>query len=131
MGNISFTTIMEMIQSQLEDAYDPNNLVTGSLAIGDEYVARVVNTSTIRLFRNDIDAFSGVTGINTIGLSTATTAAGIHKFRTLPQNNLRAIKVLNGGSGYTHRKLRVKSSGISTEYNTIYLITTDLKLEKL
>ena len=102
------------------DPYDPNNLVTGSLAIGDEYVARVVNTSTIRLFRNDIDAFSGVTGINTIGLSTATTAAGIHKFRTLPQNNLRAIKVLNGGSGYTHRKLRVKSSGISTEYNTIY-----------
>ena len=33
---------------------------------------------------------------------------------------IRAIKVLNGGSGYTHRKLRVKSSGISTEYNTIY-----------
>ena len=36
-----------------------------------------------------------------------------------PKNNLRQIKVLNSGSGYTHRKLRVKASGISTVYNTI------------
>ena len=100
-------------------AYDPTNTVTGSLVSGDEYVVRFVNTSTIRLFKNDSDAFAGATGINTIGLSTATTASGIHKFRTLSQNNLRSVKVLTPGSGYSHRKLRVKSSGISTEYNTI------------
>jgi len=100
-------------------AYDPTNTATGSLVSGDEYVVRFVNTSTIRLFKNELDAFSGTTGINTIGLSVATTASGIHKFRTLSQNNLRSVKVLNSGSGYAYRKLRVRSSGISTEYNTV------------
>ena len=110
------------------EAYDPNNIVTSGLSSGDEYVVRVVNTSTIRLFKNDADAFtptaSGITtvstGINTIGLSAATSASGIHKFRTLSQKNVRSINVLNSGSGYAHRKLRVKSSGISTEYNAVY-----------
>ena len=113
---------------EIGEAYDPNNIATGGLSSGDEYVVRVVNTSTIRLFKNDTDAFtpsaSGITtistGINTIGLSAATSASGIHKFRTLSQKNVRSITVLDGGSGYAYRKLRVKSSGISTEYNTIY-----------
>ena len=112
---------------QIGDAYDPNNIATGGLSSGDEYVVRVINPSTVRLFKNDSDAFTDTasgtaanTGINTIGLSAATSASGIHKFRTLSQNNVRSITVLDGGSGYAHRKLRVKSSGISTEYNTVY-----------
>ena len=100
-------------------AYDISNTVTGGLANGDEYVSRFVNTRSIRLFKNDLDAFAGPTGVNTIGFSSTTAASGIHKFRTLSQKNLRSVKVLNSGSGYTHRKLRVNSSGISTEYNTI------------
>ena len=112
---------------QIGDAYDPNNIATGGLSSGDEYVVRVINPSTVRLFKNDSDAFTDTasgtaanTGINTIGLSAATSASGIHKFRTLSQNNVRSITVLDGGSGYAHRKLRVKSSGISTEYNSVY-----------
>ena len=112
---------------QIGDAYDPNNIATGGLSSGDEYVVRVINPSTVRLFKNDSDAFTDTasgtaanTGINTIGLSAATSASGIHKFRTLSQNNVRSITVLDSGSGYAHRKLRVKSSGISTEYNTVY-----------
>ncbi len=113
---------------EIGQAYDPNNISTGGLSSGDEYVIRIVNTSTIRLFKNDNDAFapsaSGITtistGINTIGLSAATSASGIHKFRTLSQKNVRSITVLNSGSGYAYRKLSVKSSGISTEYNSVY-----------
>ena len=52
------------------------------------------------------DALHFPAGINTIGLSEATTASGIHKFRTESQTNLRGIKVLNPGSGYSYRKLR-------------------------
>ena len=101
------------------NAYDVNNSITGTLVSGDQYVVKVVNSKTIKLHINEADAlFEGV-GINTIGLSTATSASGIHKFRTLPRNNLREIKVLTPGSGYTHRKLRVKTSGISTVYNTV------------
>ena len=54
-----------------------------------------------------------------MGLSTDTSASGIHRFRTEKKNTLIAVKVLNEGSGYTHRKLRVKPTGISTASNTI------------
>ena len=96
-------------------AGDPSQSIEGTLVSGDEYVTKFVNTTSIKLFKNDADAAAG---INTIGFSTATNASGIHKFRTLSRKNIREIKVLQSGSGYTHRKLRVKPSGISTEYNT-------------
>ena len=95
---------------------DPTQSITGTLVSGDEYVARFVNTSAITLHKNDADAAAG---INTIGFSTATAASGIHKFRTLSKKNLREVRVLNSGSGYSHRKLRVNPVGVSTEYNTI------------
>ena len=98
-------------------ANDPTQSIEGTLVSGDEYVTKFVNTSSIKLFKTDADALAG---INTIGFSTATTASGIHKFRTLSRKNLREVKVIQSGSGYTYRKLRVSSSGISTEYNTIH-----------
>ena len=100
-------------------AYDINNAISGTLISGDEYVVKVVNTKTVKLHLSEADALNEGVGINTIGLSTATSSSGIHKFRTLATNNLRQIKVLTPGSGYTHRKLRVKASGISTVYNTV------------
>ena len=96
-------------------AFDVTNTTTGTLGSGDEYFIRVVNTSSIQLHKSQAEA---LVGVNTIGFSTATSSAGIHKFRTLSKNNLREVKVLNSGSGYTHRKLRIKNSGISTSYDT-------------
>ena len=96
-------------------AGDPTNTITGSLASGDEYVVGYVNNRTIKLYNRDSDALSG---INTVGFSTASFSSGIHKFRTLSTKTLQKIKVLSSGSGYEYRKLRVPSSGISTEYNT-------------
>ena len=95
---------------------DVTNTKTGTLVSGDEYVAKFVNTSTIKLYNNDSDALAGV---NTIGFSTATFSSGIHKFRTLSKKTLKKIKVLSPGSGYQHRKLRVSSSGISTQYDKV------------
>ena len=103
---------------------DGTNTVTGSLVSGDQYIAKFVNTRTIKLFNTVNDYFSG---INTVGFSTLTTFGGIHKFRTLPKNTLRSVKVLNGGSGYEYRKLRVNSSGISTEYAAIIYKNHGLK----
>ena len=103
-------------------AFNPNQPATGVLGSGDTYYVGVANTNTIQLYKNAADAPSedgSKAGINTIGLSTTTTASGIHKFRTLSQKVLRKIKVISPGSGYQHRKLRVKSSGISTVYDTI------------
>ena len=40
-------------------------------------------------------------------------------FVTESKNTLVAVKVLEEGSGYTHRKLRVKPVGVSTSLNVI------------
>jgi hypothetical protein len=82
---------------------------------GGSYYARLVNSSTIKLHRTLKDAYSG---INTVGFTTSNTT-GFHKFRTQPKNTLSDIKVLNSGSGYENRKLRVKASGISTSDHTV------------
>ena len=95
---------------------DVTNTPTGNLVSGDQYIARFVNNRSIKLF-NTLSDYNA--GINTIGFSTSTTFSGIHKFRTISKNTLRNIAVLDGGSGYEYRKLRVSSSGISTQYNTI------------
>ena len=101
------------------NAYDTSNTITGTLSDGDPYFVRVVNPTTIRIFNTEIDALAGIAGINTIGLATDTSASGIHKFRTESKNTLLKVRVINGGSGYQHRKLRVDPAGISTSFDTI------------
>ena len=54
-----------------------------SLVSGDEYVVRVINTSSVKLFKTAGEALSGVAGINTLGLAVPVGTSGIHKFRTV------------------------------------------------
>ena len=103
-----------------------NQTETGQLGSGDTYYVRVVNNRTISLYARKSDAIypdiNAAIGINTIGLTTATagaTVSGIHKFRTQSSPTLRSVKVLESGTGYEYRKLRVKASGISTHYDWI------------
>ena len=95
------------------------NQVATTLSDGAPYYVRSVNPSTVRLFNTPADALFGTAVLNTIGLSTDTSASGIHKFKTESKNTLVAVKVLEEGSGYTHRKLRVKPVGVSTSLNAI------------
>jgi hypothetical protein len=80
------------------------------------YYVKFVNNKTIRL-HSTIDDFNA--GINTIGF-TLSNASGIQKFATTIKNTLSEIKIINGGSGYSNRKLRVLPSGISTTNDAIY-----------
>ena len=100
-------------------AYDSNNIITGTLSDGDPYFVRIVNPTTVRIFNTKQDALAGIAGINTVGLSTDTGASGIHRFRTENRTTLISVKVLESGSGYTNRKLKVNPSGISTAYDVI------------
>jgi hypothetical protein len=80
------------------------------------YYSKIDNNRTIRLYQSNSDYLSG---INTVSFN-GTNTAGIHKFSTASfKNTISEIKILNGGSGYTNRKLIVSSSGISTHNNTI------------
>ena len=97
--------------------YGASNTDQGrTLKNGSVYYTKVVNNKTIRLFENDTDYYSG---INTVGFTTIANQ-GIHKFRVFDgKNNISQIKVLNSGSGYTNRILRVKPVGVSTEENLV------------
>jgi len=89
---------------------------TSTLVNNASYYAKIDNNTTIRLYQSISDYSAG---INTIRFSGNNTS-GIHKFRTTSgKNTISEIKVLNGGSGYTNRKLIVKPIGISTINHTI------------
>jgi hypothetical protein len=96
--------------------YKGSNASTGNtLKEETPYYTKYISDTTIQLYQTLSDFTSG---INTVGFTTIGTS-GIHKFVTEPKNTLTGIKVLNGGSGYTNRKLRVLSTGISTIHSTI------------
>ncbi len=96
--------------------YQGSNLSTGNL-LGNNtpFYVKVINSKTVRLYPTLSDFRSG---INTVGFTTIGNF-GIHKFKTEPKTVLDSVKVLNGGEGFTNRKLIVKQSGISTYSNTI------------
>ena len=72
--------------------------------------AQVVNTTTIKLYET-FENYSS--GISTVGFTTF--SQGIHKFRLFDgKKNISAIKVINPGSGYENRQLKVKSENISS-----------------
>ena len=96
-----------------------SNVVTEFLVNGAPYFIKVINPKRVFLFKTEADAMFGVTGINTIGFSTATSAAGFHKFRTESKNTLRKVKVLNSGYDFQYRKLPVNPSGISTSFDSV------------
>lgn len=87
------------------------NVSTGNTLKSESiYFVKYISDTTVQLYQSLSDYQSG---INTVGFTTIGTS-GIQKFATEPKNTLSEIKVINGGSGYTNRKLRVSSSGILT-----------------
>ena len=88
---------------------------TSKLVSGSVYYPSISNTKTIKLYNNFSD-YS--VGINTIDFN-GSSGSGIQKFKLSLKNKLSSIEVLDGGNGYTNRKLTVNPSGISTETNTI------------
>jgi hypothetical protein len=89
---------------------------SSTLISNGTYYVKIDNNTTIKLYQSISDYSSG---INTVGFSTYNNT-GIHKFRTTSyKNTISEIKIINGGSGYTNRKLIVKPTGISTSNHTI------------
>ena len=55
---------------------------------------------------------------NPVGIFTG--SSGSHRFSTLStKKQIDSVKIIDGGEGYSNRKLIVKSAGISTIENTI------------
>jgi len=109
-------------------SFGGNNFDTGkTLKSESTYYVKYISDSTIQLYQSYNDFISG---INTVGFTTMGTS-GIQKFVTEPKNTLTEIKVINGGSGYTNRKLRVSPSGISTTNHIISFTNHGFKTGEL
>jgi len=95
-----------------------------TLVNGSIYYPKIINNKTVKLFETEKDYFSG---INTVGFTTIANQ-GIHKFRVFEgKNNISKIKVINPGDGYTHRQLKVKTSGISTSESIVIFSNHNFK----
>ena len=118
---IVFLTDHEFYNGE-EITYDSNlnsgvgvGLGTSKLINNAVYYPLISNNRTIKLFNTFSDYSAGINTINFNG----TDSSGIHKFKVNARKTLTEVKVLNGGENYTNRKLFVKPSGISIEYNNI------------
>ena len=106
-----------------EVIYDSNNnlptgvgIGTSTLSNGGRYFTSIDNNLTVKLFPSFGEYSSGINTIVFSGINST----GIHKFKTVSSKlTLSEIDVINGGSGYTNRKLIVKPTGINTVSNTI------------
>ena len=86
-------------------------LVNGSI-----YYTGVINPRSIHLYKT-LDDY--VSGINTVGFTTINTG-GMHKFRELEAKDvISEFKILNPGSGYENRNLKVSPLGITTSLSII------------
>jgi len=75
------------------------------------YYPEIVNELTIKLYETLSDYNAG---INTVGFTTAG-KSGTHRFKVFnEENTLKDIRVINPGSGYQNRELKVKPVGINT-----------------
>ena len=124
-NQITFLSNHNFVNGQ-EVIYDANGnlgigvgIGTSSLVDKASYYVKVDNSSTIKLFETFSDYSSNT---NIVGLSTLYTT-GIHKFKTNEKTKtISSINIIDGGSGYTNRKLIVKPSGISTSKDLINFI---------
>ena len=89
---------------------------TETLIDGASYFPKSTSPRTVYLYPSEKDYRLG---INTVSFNTDNNF-GVHKFFTKSdKRTLTELKVLDGGEGYTNRKLIVKPSGISSASHTV------------
>ena len=121
-NQITFLTDHNFSDGQ-EVIYDSNRntgigvgIGTSSLVDEGSYFVKIDNNTTVQLFESYDDYSSNS---NVVGLSTLYTT-GIHKFKTKEKTKtISSVDVINGGSGYTNRKLIVSPTGITTSNGLI------------
>ena len=122
-NQISFLTDHNFINGQqvIYNSLGNNPISIGTAGYNFElpdnssYFVEVTNNKTIKLYYNLDDQQSGN---NPVGIFTG--SSGSHRFSTVDtKKQVDYIKIIDGGEGYSNRKLIVKSSGISTTENTI------------
>jgi hypothetical protein len=100
-NTIGFATFHRFVQNE-SVIYSANNQnVISGLIDNNIYYVSIIDSNRVRLHYTENDAISG---INTVGISSY--SSGIHKLETTNfRKVLGSIEVIDGGSGYTNKKL--------------------------
>ena len=104
--------------------YDSNGNTNISIGSSDStlsnfgsYYAEIINSKTVRLYETPEQA---LIGIQTSAIRfNGKFGGGTQKFKVVQKQSLLDVKVIDGGKNYTNRKLFVKPTGISTNFNTV------------
>ena len=89
---------------------------TSSLVSDGSYFIKVDNNTTVQLFESYDDYSSNN---NIVGLSTLIPLVFINLRQRKKTKTISSVDVINGGSGYTNRKLIVSPTGITTSNGLI------------
>ena len=114
-NTIGFTTFHRLNQYDKVIYQCGIQTAVGGLLNNATYHVSVINSNTIKLYPSYDNA---VSGINTVDLTSY--GNGIHKFRTFEVKNIiSSIEVINGGEGYSTKKLFFKPEDINLYSNNI------------
>ena len=85
------------------------------LVEGQSYYVGVTSSTIFKLYRSKTDAVAGVANTVGFGTTAANLNSGIHQFRDYyTKRRISRVTMLDGGSGYTNRRLSIAPAGIST-----------------
>ena len=84
------------------------------LVEGQSYYVGITSATIFKLYRSKSDS---VAGVNTVGFgsTSADLNTGIHQFNDYyNKRRISRVNILDGGSGYTNRRISVAPTGVST-----------------
>ena len=98
--------------------YDNNgNTGLGTFIHNAVYYPEVISNTKIKVYATQADANNKTFALD---FNNITGGQGVHKFRKSEYTKtLRKVRVIEGGSGYTNRKLAVNPIGVNSVTNTI------------
>lgn len=117
-GAIGFSTYHKFRNAEkIVYKTDGQKAVSG-LTTDSVYYVRTIDASTVKLYKTESDAISG---LNTISLTSY--GVGVHRLQSFEKKQIVSnIVVVDSGTNYQNNRRIVSSSGIKTESNQINII---------
>jgi photosystem II stability/assembly factor-like uncharacterized protein len=107
LNNHNFITGDELIYN------NNSNVSVSPLQNNSKYFAGVVSPTTIKLYSNQLDSYSGINTVSISGIGT-----GYHNFKTVEfKNTINKIYVINGGDNYSNKFINILTPENDTYYD--------------
>ena len=114
-NTIGFTTFHKFRESEKVVYKADGQTDIGGLSSNSEYYIKIVDSKTIKLFKNQGDS---ITGLNDVDITS--NGVGVHRFESFEKKRVISnISVTSSGFDYENKKRSIISAGINTALNLI------------